>query len=278
MPSSQIFVEYRDVSVTEPLRQGDVLEASDGNAVKWQRHLLVITADCDFANAKHQGRVTCVPLLSQDEYLMEFQIPRIRDKVVDKSISMLQVLIAKANGPMISAERLRQWPSEQDPSAIVAALGLQGSQGADAEKLLNAVKAATQLPANLDGAVDRLVVAQVDVPSGKKSVNAQREVIDALKSHYAKPPGDALFISAIAPALHDGYFVYLRHLEQIGQQDIALGPGRNQTTYRRLSRLQDRFIHAVSQQFALVFMAIGLPHEYEEIRNLHSELLAERYK
>jgi len=277
MPLNLSFVEYRDVTVTEPLRQGDVIEATDANAVMWQRHLLVITADCDFANAKNQGRVTCVPLLSQDEYLVEFQIPRIRDRVIDKSVSALTILLAKVNGPSISSRRLRQWPSEEEPSAIVATLGLRGTQADDAERLLSAVKAASDLPTNLDDAVERLIKAQVDVPNGKKSANAQREIIDSLKSHYINPPGDALFLSAIAPNLHDGYFVYLRHLEQIGQPDIAVTPTRSASAYRRLARLQDRYIHAVSQQFALVFMAIGLPREYEDTRNLHSEILGERY-
>lgn len=275
---SQPFAEYRDVTVTDPLRQGDVIEAVDSDASKWQRHLLVITADCDFANAKHQGRVTCVPLLTQDEYLMEFQIPRVRDRIVTKTFSALQSLIAKASGPSISEDRLREWPAEQEPSEIVDALRLEGTNANDAVKLFSAIRTATQLPADLDGAVKQLVDAQVEIPNGKKATTAQREVTDALKAHYAKPPGDALFLSAVAPNMDAGYFVYLRHLEQIREPEIATGPTRIPATYRRLSRLQDRFIHAVSQQFALVFMAIGLPREYEETRDLHSDLLGERYQ
>lgn len=275
---SHPFVEYRDVTVTDPLRQGDVIEAVDADMSKWQRHLLVITADCDFANAKHQGRVTCVPLLTADEYLMEFQIPRVRDRVVSKMVSALQTLLAKTDGPSISQDRLSEWPTEQEPSGIVAALGLVGSHADDAAKLLSAIRTATQLPADLDGAVARLVEAQIQIPNGKKATTAQREVTEALQSHYAKPPGDALFLSAVAPTLDVGYFVYLRHLEQVMESEIAIGPTRAPAAYRRLARLQDRFIHAVSQQFAMVYMTIGLPREYEEIRDLHSDLLGERYQ
>jgi hypothetical protein len=49
-------------------------------------------------------------------------------------------------------------------------------------------------------------------------------------------------------------------------------------SYRRISHLRDRYIHALVQRFALVFMAIGLPKEYEEIRDLHSDILGEKYK
>jgi hypothetical protein len=274
---AQAFTEYKDVTVTDPLRQGDVIEATDSRASKWKRHLLVITADCDFANAKHQGRVTCVPLLSQDEYLMEFQISRVRDRVINKLVSSLHSLLVATDAPTISLGRLRQWPSEQEPAVIVRTLGLRDSHAEEAQKLLAAIRAAAHPATDLDDAVDRLVRAQVDIPNGKKAANAKQGVVDALKSHYTNPPGDALFLSAIAPNLNTGYFVYLRHLEQIRQPDIAIGPSRNVVGYRRLARLQDRFIHAVSQQFALVFMAIGLPHDYEELRNLHSELLGERY-
>ncbi|SDM91588.1 hypothetical protein SAMN04488074_12936 [Lentzea albidocapillata subsp. violacea] len=69
------FAEYQDTSVVDPLRQGDVLEAADPAASLWQRHLVVLTADCDLARAKHHGRVTCVPVLTEHEYLLEMQIP-----------------------------------------------------------------------------------------------------------------------------------------------------------------------------------------------------------
>ncbi len=278
MTSQQQFVEYRDVSVTDPLRQGDVIEAVDPEASKWQRHMLVITADCDFANSKHQGRVTCVPLLTQDEYLMEFQIPRVRDEVLAKTGSALRTLISTSSGKQLTEERLREWAVEQTPHEIVTALGLAESQSDDVIRLLTAIRLAAQLPSDLDGAVTQLVTAQVEIPNGKKAVNARRDVIQRLTAHYRNPPGDALFLSSVASTLDAGYFVYLRHLEQISQPEIAVGPTRSPCTYRRLSRLQDRFIHAVSQQFAMVFMAIGLPREYEEIRDLHSEMLGERYR
>lgn len=275
---NQPFAEYKEVTVTDPLRQGDVIEAVDENAIKWQRHLLVITADCDFANEKNQGRVTCVPLLTQDEYILEFQIPRIREKVLKKSVDALQVILSKAGGPSISPERLREWPLEQEPTHIVNALRLDEETSHGAEELIDAIRKVSLPPADLDEAVQRLVSAQVDVPNGKSLWNAKKDVVSSLRSHYSSPPGDALFLSAVAPDMQDGYFVYLRHLEQISQPDIALGPTRSPASYRRLARLHDRFIHAVSQQFASVFMAIGLPNDYEEMRDIHSELLGERYK
>ncbi|PJJ81136.1 hypothetical protein CLV85_0306 [Salinibacterium amurskyense] len=219
-----------------------------------------------------------MPLLTQDEYILEFQIPRLCEKVIKKCVEALQMILSKADGPHISAERLREWPLEQAPADIVSALHLEMAASQSAEKLIDAIRKVSLPTGNLDHAVQRLVSASVDVPNGKSLGNAKRDVVSALRSHYANPPGDALFLSAIAPAVQDGYFVYLRHLEQVRQQDIALAPTHSPTSYRRLARLNDRFIHAVSQQFASVFMAIGLPNDYEEMREIHSELLGERYK
>src|SRR5258708_984972 len=100
------FAEYREVGVADPLRQGDVLEAVDIGASMWQRHLLVITADCDFAYAKHQGRVTCVPLLAAEEYLSEMQLPKIRERLIKQPLKEMRQILSKPGAPNISDRRL----------------------------------------------------------------------------------------------------------------------------------------------------------------------------
>jgi hypothetical protein len=277
-PGDQPFAEYRDVTVTEPLRQGDILEASEAGANKWQRHLVVLTADCDFANHKNQGRVTCVPLLTQDEYNLEFQIPRIGERLINKCTDALASIIQASKGPLISAERLRDWPLEAQGADIIKALNLTGKAADDATRLINAIKVASAPPQDLDKAVQKLISASVDIPNGKQTKTATNDIVSSLTSHYSTPPGDALFLSAVASNMQDGYFVYLRHLEQIREPDIILGPRRATAKYRRLARLHDRYIHAMSQQFALVFMSIGMPGDYEEMRKAHSQLLEGRYK
>ena len=272
------FAEYRDISVTDPLRQGDVLEAVDPSASKWQRHLLVITADCDFAYDKHQGRVTCVPLLTAPEYLMEMQVPRIRERFMPKIVGVLRKVLPPDSGANISDERLRAWPCEAEPAEIVAALGLDGRDAETAKAALESIRLISQPAGTLDEAVELVVASYLAAPNAQKRENVVQQITEALKGPYSQPPGDALFLSAVAPKHHLGYFVYLRHLEQVWEPEIATGPTRSAVSYRRISRLQDRYIHALVQRFALVFMSIGLPKEYEEIRDFHSELLGETYK
>lgn len=263
--------------MTQPMRQGDVIESTDPDANKWQRNLVVITADCDFANAKHQGRVTCVPILTQDEYVMEFQIPRIRERTLSKLVALLAAELAKYLQVNISPQRLREWPTEERSSRIIKALDLDTAVSSNTENLIEAIRLIQSPVDRLEDAVANIIRSQVDIPNGKKEINARREVIESLKAHYGNPPGDALFLSAVAPKLASGYFIYLRHLEQIRETDIAMGPTRHPVRYRRLARLKDSYMHAVSQQFALVFMSIGMPQEYEEMRQLHADVLGERF-
>ncbi|MEA5365414.1 hypothetical protein VA596_38210 [Amycolatopsis sp., V23-08] len=246
----------------------------DNAASCWQRHLLVLTADCDLAHAKHRGRVTCVPLLTAREYLMEMKIPILRDDAVGKFIGELRKVLP-SDGPNISDERLRQWPCEAAPSEIVSTLGLDGQGAEKARAALDSIRLASQTSATLDEAVKALIEAQADAPNPKKRENIVNAMVQALKMPYSHPPGDALFLSAIAPANDLGYFAYLRHLEQVAEDEIAIGPARTAAAYRRIAHLQDRYIHALVQRFALVFMSIGLPTTYEEMRDLHSETMGE---
>ncbi|MEU4873425.1 hypothetical protein [Streptomyces sp. NPDC021608] len=271
------FAEYGEVGVADPLRQGDVLEAVDPEATMWRRHLLVITADCDFAYAKHQGRVTCVPLLAAEEYLSEMQIPKIREQLVKSQMKELRQILAKATVPAISDRRLREWASEEAPADIAKVLELQQADAQKATAALEAIRMMDTPSHNLKEGVGLLVEAQLVGTSPPKRENAVKKVVNGLRGPYSQPPGDALFLTAIGPGQDAGYFAYLRQIEQVWEPDISLGPAHREAAYRRISRMQDRFAHALAQRFAMVFMPIGLPKQYEELRDLHAEILGDDF-
>ena len=192
------FAEFGEVRVTDPLRQGDVLEAVDPAASMWQRHLLVITADCDFAHGKHQGRVTCVPLLRSDEYLLELQVPRMREKyITTKLLPALQGVLADPGAPKVSDDRLRAWPEE---ARWIRSLTASDSTAAP----LKLLALRSKLFACSAGAAHRsttrsenLVSAQLAGPSPQGRRNILKAITEALKGPYSQPPGDALFVSAL---------------------------------------------------------------------------------
>ncbi|WP_340377712.1 hypothetical protein U5640_23345 [Streptomyces sp. SS7] len=269
------FAEFREVSVTDPLRQGDVLEAVAPEATMWQRHLLVVTADCDFANAKHQGRVTCVPMLAAEEYLSEMQVPKLREQLAKQQVRELRQILSKSAAPTITERRLREWPSEQEPIDIVSMLNLQPAEAQRAKAALEAIRMMDTEADSLKESMRLFVEAQLIGINPPKRENAVKRVKEKLREPYAQPPGDALFLTAIGPGQDSGYFAYLRHIEQVWEPVISLGPSHQNVAYRRISRMQDRFAHALVQKFATVFMSIGLPKQYEDLRDLHADYLGE---
>lgn len=122
-----------------------------------------------------------------------------------------------------------------------------------------------------------MIDAQLMRPNPPKREAVAKNVAGRLNDAYKNTPGDALFLNAIAPGHDLGYFVYLRHIEQVNEPEITLGPMRRGSSYRRISRLTDRFTHALVQRFAMVFLAIGLPDAYEELRDLHAAVLGEQF-
>lgn len=273
--TSAAFKEFTEISVTEPLRQGDVLEAVNPDASRWARHLLVITADCDFAHDKHRGRVTCVPLMDADHYLMELQVPRIRDQIERKALTAITNCLHGPDKPNLTPTRLLEWATEEEPEAIVEILGLDKKSSGPFARGLTAIRTAHSPASSLEQAIELMVRAKTEGPDPQTPERAFNDVMGTLRAPYRQPPGDALFVSSIGPGHQNGYFAYLRHLEQIWEPHIAIGPTHSHIDYRRISRLKDRFIHALVQRFALVFMAIGLPHEYEELRDMHAEMLGD---
>ena len=275
---SESFVEYRDISASDPLRQGDVLESVDSDTSMWQRHLLVITADCDFAHSKHQGRVTCVPLLTTDEYLLQMAIPRLRDKLVKKPLGEMQKILKRSGFHNVTDQRVRAWVCEQDDDTITASLGVDGEDRDTAVRAMCSIRLIDSPVATLEEATNALVEAQLLSTQPPKRSNAVNNVLSPLRESFTHSPGDALFLSAVAPAHEIGYYAYLRHLEQVWEPEISTGPTHREVKYRRISRLQDRFIHALVQRFALVFMSIGFPPEYEDMRDLHANMLGDFIK
>lgn len=270
------FLEHQPITPSQPLRQGDILESTKSSPNRWQRHLLVITADCDFAHEKHNGRVTCVPLLSTEEYLSEIQIPRLRERQVAKLLDCLAKLMLRSH-PNMTLTRLREWVSEEDAERIIETLSVRPNDIQVAKRAIDAIKLLDAKPSTFEDAVTSLIEAKLVGPNPPKPENAKKEISSALRDAMLRPPGDALFLSPIAPEYENGHFAYLRHLEQLPQAQIAIGPLHRAAQYRRILRLRDRYTLALTQQFGLVFMSIGLPCEYEELRSFHSEMLGEKF-
>jgi hypothetical protein len=131
-----MFPEWTELEPGSPVRQGDVLVALKPDGDPWRQILIVLTADCDLAKAKHGGAITCLPILTHVDYLLTFSFDRVRDSLVNRVVERLLKVHADAVGsvtgfPRISASRMRDWVAESDVDDVISALRLEGD--ADSE-------------------------------------------------------------------------------------------------------------------------------------------------
>lgn len=273
--SNTRFREYRLAPAGEPLRQGDILESVDAETSKWQRRLLVLTADCDFAHGKHQGRVTCVPLLESREYLLEFQLPALCANYSKKPLAALQAQVEVAGFSSVGMDRLIEWTSEESTTNILRDLNVPVARLAELSGQIDALRMLHSSFPSLEAGIDAFAKAIEKTGLARSRFDAVKRVKTDIRSRFSTLPGDAMFFGAVGPGNSEGYCAYLRHIEQVWESDVAVAPTRSVVSHRRLARLQDRFTDAVAQKFGMVFMSIGLPSGYEEGRRRHGEQLGE---
>jgi hypothetical protein len=260
-------IEYRNIGTSEPLRQGDIIEARNNKTDMWERTLVVITADCDFAHAKHEGNITCIPLLTADEYLLNAALPRLRDKLAEYPKGQLKDVLKRNLEISITDERLLDWVNSVEIETIRDTVQLEGDNFMVIQRCYTSLRSLFREYSSIDEALNGFVDAQVTANETVKREMAISRVQEAVRDAFRNTPVDAMFLSSISSGQGDGYFAHLRHVTQVKETDVALGFRYGNHRYQRISRLTDRFIHALVQQFALVFLRIGLPKEYEDTRD-----------
>lgn len=267
--------EFRDVLADEPLSQGDILHSISER----EDYRLVVTADCDLARGKHGGRLSVIPILGLDEYILEFWSPRRRAPLVQSLLDRVTKRLRKLqdeNRPEfpipISAERSREWLQTAPTSEILETLG--ATTDTDTSGLASGIElyqsACSAPPENLvdlfieDAQLRRAVGQQSDQASAHKALHER--IVNDIRSL----PGDAFFVGAIAQGHNGGYVCHLRLLDTIDPAVISLGgtDRTNLSEFERVSRLRAPYLFALTQQLAAVFSAIGLSTEYEENRRL----------
>jgi hypothetical protein len=273
------FPEWAELQPSQPVRQGDVLSAI-GQEDRWHELLVVLTADCDLARSKHGGALSCVPLLSHTDYLLIFKYENLRDSVSGRLIK--QLLETYTNGtilaepPRISHSRMGEWITEVDIASIISALKLEGQSASQFAELAEVVRRlTTATPGSITVASQLLAEAKHLLGDVKTFEKAITSVAAEFASTLRTLPGDALFLNQVSPEHTYGYVAYLRRIIEVTDNLVVRSASRipHDARYLRISRLRSPYIYALSQQFASVFSAIGLPTEYEIARGSTLERL-----
>ena len=131
------YPEWTELDSHAPVRQGDVLISINPSEDPWRAMLVVLTADCDLAKSKHDGALTCVPILTASDYLLKFRYPRLRRGLsvrLAESAIQLHKKVAKEDAAAVSVDRMREWMLEDGHEAIARALELEGAAGLSFER------------------------------------------------------------------------------------------------------------------------------------------------
>jgi hypothetical protein len=253
-----------------PLRQGDVFEWLEQKNDVWQRWGVIVTANCDFANEKHGGIISYVPVLSLKDYARLFLLPsalrkamrRHREEVV-AHVRKLQSAHATSFPVPLSEAAIIDWVEGCEPNEVLEQLGVPA--GKERDKALTTVsKYRIGSAALVDGQFDRLLNAVLSLREGKPE-----KLREELSQQVKNLPGDAFFLGSIGADERGGCVAYLRILRElkVGQVAIRQSDFRDaQVVARRLSRVRAPYIYRLTQQLAEVFVSIGLPREYETNR------------
>ena len=219
------------------LRQGDLI-VFEGAENPLQRVGIIVTADCDLERKKHARLVTLVPVLDTrtvlERYLLLEDCENKRDQI--------ETYLFKAYSIDMQQDR--------------------------AMKLTILQK--TCVPSNLDGKDSRKVAA--DFIFGVSDTIAVERYINLMKDIGGKPKGktalrdqirkrgDLLVLPSIIKLRVDGNIAWLRHIWQVGVDDIALRTSEvGARSGERLGRLDSPFRYRLTQLMAQVFSDIGLP-------------------
>lgn len=277
------FCETEAVLDGSPIRQGDVLLSLSEEADGWSQAGIIVTGDCDLALNKHGGRLSYVPVLTTKHYLAETWLPkrlrRSTDALATKTVALVRRL-QEANlddfPQPLSAERVREWIFEEEAGSIADTLGAH--EGAEREKLTRLVSAYSVGLAAIGQSFDTqwsALCSTIAADQNKPLAGAHKQLRSEAADLVQNLPGDSLFVGGLTPDHPDGYVAYLRILQQTSAAEVALRPKDidGSVKWHRPARLISPYIFHLTQRLGNVFSSIGLPTEYEENRQLHSEYI-----
>lgn len=264
------FSEFRLVNEESPLRQGDVLARRDESGDAWSQLGIVVTADCDIANSKNRGLVTCVPVVDIETYLLGLFVPRVCQNLRSEILDKLAEVTANWTSFRPSRDRIPTWIDEVGSSEVVRELRIPTEHVEVYTEMCDVVKSLGEDAGHsLQHYLNLIASANLILGNGKTKEKARRAAESTVRFHLKSLPGDCQFLNSVSKSHSGGYVAYLRRLDQLEESRVALRPRdiSEETTHTRLARIEDRFIHALTQKLGSVFGSIGMPAAYEDARD-----------
>lgn len=265
-----------------PVRQGDVFEWRALSDDPHRRLGLIVTADCDIAHAKHAGVLSYVPLMSVQDYLRLYRLPKtISRRLEELKQKMFASVRSHQTDPdftePISGEAVLDWLEISSPDAIADALAV--TTHPDRERLVELLETYVYVRTALadlkfDTQIEAIVKTKL-LSGQKDAAKARQIVMKEVRGWIQELPGDAFFIGFVSERMPEGYIAYLRLVREIEDAQIAVSSSderhNSSVLARRVARLGSPYLFCLTQRLGSVFGSIGLPGEYEDNRRRITE-------
>ncbi|MGO3744865.1 MAG: hypothetical protein ACTJG9_05730 [Alcaligenes aquatilis] len=267
--------ETENCSQHDILLQGDVLKFDNKTAQRPFKLAVVINADCDIENGKHDGVLAILPIFKFSEYLATFWLPQFLDGQIRDASEQIKKLCTLEEEHI---EELKRW--------ITAP---QGGVHFDSKKFIKQFELSEKKVLQVNSALERLgsaLTSRTAMSLSSLRLFAPKDTVENDKKFIQNQVGTAfkglgeghLFMSEIKGDDDIGFVVRLRRIYSIEANNCFKSFSDYQARKKshgdhayRLCRLSPNYKFKLAQLFALQFSRIGLPNELINLSKLALE-------
>lgn len=258
------------------LRQGDVLSVTTETQFSYGSRLgVVITADCDLAQAKHYGQVLMCPIVPAASYYQDIWCAKRLENFRERTLRRLRSELDNISKAGLLKSALSDHAFEivcSNEAALRTALMTLELAPGKVEELasLAASLEKTCLPAE---SLAALVAASAYAQ--RKEVSAIRaKLFTEFKVELAKDAIDIVVVHDDITGDDVIHVILLRAPFSIPHRHISMSGSKNEDfQYRRIGRFAPEIKFLIAQKFGTLFSRVGMKSEIEQDRDAAIELL-----
>ncbi|WP_298091842.1 hypothetical protein [uncultured Sphingomonas sp.] len=263
--------EYEDIADPDNVAQGDVIEWLPPRAsAPWRIFGVVVTADCDLVWKKHDGVVSYVPAMPARDFVWHSWRPtyfaKHQPKLMAEAAKRLNTWRAK-QGSMgeLTASAVRDWLARAGVDGLLDELGAtdKGQRNGLRPPLEKLLAVETALACETP---DLPLLRRAHEATNQTSAANAAILVREVQNVWSGLPGDVYHLPSTPEGEEGGLFLLLRHIRQLGVDEITGRPGAvraGEAHAKRVARVRAPFRYAITQSLAKVFADIGLPDDHD---------------
>lgn len=273
-------LDTEEVALSEPIRQGDILELRTKLFQQTNAFGFVLTADCDLFQNKSDNFISYLPILTARDYLENFWARReINAKINELCLRINAIYIASSSAQNessqpLSEDTLLDMASRLSVKEFIERLRITEIKNSkEIEPVVHALKI---LRCYRSSSPIRILL------SAQESLNVSEKALRGnLKSALRQLRNDTASLLTLPGHSERNYVVLLRYVSALPADLIfhSVAGARQEAGARmhgvRIGRAQERYKISIVQQFSSVFSRIGLPEGYHDSRRSSADDIAE---